>query len=117
MLKTLSKKAVDHARPGDGDQFIWDEKTKGFGLKITPAGQRIFIFQYRWPGKKAPDRVTLARYGELTLDQARAEADKYRGDLRRGIRPSERKQRIAEESRAGLTVATLCDRYLVEGCA
>src|SRR4051812_23024767 len=116
MLEKITKRTVDSAKPGERDVFIWDVETKGFGLKVTPAGQKIFVFQYRWPGKRSPERVTIARFGDLTAEQARSEAEKFRGDLRRNVRPSEHKQRIAEAERTSLTVSQLCERYLQEGC-
>jgi hypothetical protein len=27
------------------DVFVWDTEIKGFGLKITPAGRKIYILQ------------------------------------------------------------------------
>jgi hypothetical protein len=41
MQAKIAKRSVDAVRPGDSDTFIWDTETKGFGLKVTPAGGRI----------------------------------------------------------------------------
>jgi len=46
MLKKITKRTVDEAEAGAKDSFIWDVETKGFGLKVTPAGQKVFIFHY-----------------------------------------------------------------------
>jgi hypothetical protein len=37
----ITKRVVDATKPGERDAFIWDAETKGFGLKVTPAGNRI----------------------------------------------------------------------------
>ena len=29
------------------DRFIWDERLPGFGVKVTPAGRRSYVVQYR----------------------------------------------------------------------
>ena len=52
---TISKRTVDAAQPGSRDAFLWDSDVKGFGLKVTPAGGKIYVFQYRVarPGETA----------------------------------------------------------------
>jgi len=113
MQGKITKRIVDAAKPGARDGFIWDTETKGFGLKVTPAGNRIYLFQYRVPGKKAPERVTIGRHGDpWTAEQARTEAEKYRGGVKHGIFPAATKN----AEKAEKTVAELCDLYLVDGC-
>lgn len=74
----ISKRTIDAMRPGERDQFLWDDSTKGFGIKCTPAGRKIFLFQYRPRGGGAPKRVTIGEYGEWTEDKARKAAEKLR---------------------------------------
>jgi integrase len=113
MQGKITKRKVDAAKSGARDIFIWDTETKGFGLKVTPAGNKIYIFQYRVPGKKAPERVTIGKHGDpWTAEQARAEAEKYRGGVKRGVFPAA----IKNTEKAEKTVAELCDLYLAEGC-
>jgi integrase len=113
MQGKITKRKVDAAKSGVRDIFIWDTETKGFGLKVTPAGNKIYIFQYRVPGKKAPERVTIGKHGDpWTAEQARAEAEKYRGSVKRGVYPAA----IKNTEKAEKTVAELCDLYLAEGC-
>jgi hypothetical protein len=45
MPARLSKRAIDGAQSGDRDTFFWDTDVKGFGLKVTPAGSRIYVPQ------------------------------------------------------------------------
>ena len=118
MRAKISKRVVDAAAPGQADSFIWDCEVKGFGLKVTPTGRRIYLFQYRVAGKQTPERVTIGRHGDpWTAEQARAEAERLRGDTKRGISPRERARRVAEEALRAVTVAELCERYLAEGVA
>jgi len=68
----LTKRTVDAAQAGLKDVFIWDEDVRGFGLKVTPAGRKVFIVQYRTGGRGSPTRrETLGPYGTLTPDEAR----------------------------------------------
>jgi hypothetical protein len=54
MLPTAktTKRLVDSTQKSSRDAWIWDTEVRGFGLKVTPAGQKIYILQYRtggWP--------------------------------------------------------------------
>jgi integrase len=113
MQGKITKRAVDAAQPGARDAFIWDTETKGFGLKVTPTGNKIYVFQYRVPGRKAPERITIGNHSDpWTAEQARTEAEKYRGGVKRGIFPAA----IKNAEKAEKTVAELCDLYLAHGC-
>jgi hypothetical protein len=94
MLTRITKRAVDAVNPSDSDQFLWDSDLKGFGLKITPAGNKVYILQYRKGGRGTPTkRITIGRHGALTPEQARKEA--ARPSLTEAIRrPSARLKRL-----------------------
>jgi hypothetical protein len=50
MQARLTKRAVDALGPGVKDFLVWDSgdgSVKGFGLKVTPAGRKVYLFQYR----------------------------------------------------------------------
>ena len=49
----LTKRIVEAAEAAVTDQHLWDAEVKGFGLKITPAGRKVFVFQYRMGGRGA----------------------------------------------------------------
>jgi integrase len=74
--KPLTKRGVDAMTPGARDQFHWeggDGAVKGFGVKVTPAGRKSFVFQYD-DANSVSRRVTIGTYGALTVDQAREAA-------------------------------------------
>lgn len=94
----ITKTTVDRAEKGERDYFIWDhggkETVKGFGLKVTPAGSKVYVFQYRIarPGEaqRTPAaRWTIGRHGKLTPDQARKEAKRLAALVAQGIDPRE----------------------------
>ncbi|MCL4671853.1 MAG: integrase arm-type DNA-binding domain-containing protein [Sphingomonadaceae bacterium] len=90
----IGKRTVDDANPTDKDRFIWDEDISGFGLKITPAGGKVYVYQYRIsrPGaadRTPPKRYTIGKHGSLTPDQARKSAKYLASLVSQGICPKE----------------------------
>jgi len=108
MKARISKTVVDAARPGDGDLFIWDDAFPGFGLKVTPKGQKIYVYQYRLDGRL--HRFRIGRHGVdvLSPDLARDQAFIAKGEVKKGNHPGQRDGRPIE------TVAELAERYMVE---
>jgi integrase len=113
MRVKITKRHVDAIRPGDRDRFLWDNELKGFGLKVTSTGRKIYILQYRMGGRGLPvRRYTIGNHGDYTPDRARAEAEKLRGSIRSNVDPGAAKRMAREEQRTAPTVKQLCQRYL-----
>ena len=111
MNTKLTKRTVDAAHPANRDTFIWDAGLKGFGLKVTPKGKRVYVLQYRFGGRTR--RYTIGQHGSpWTPDHARDEAFKLLGQVADGIDPMAQKTLIEKD----LTVRRLCDRYFAERC-
>jgi hypothetical protein len=80
-MPAITKRAVDEAKPSEKggklkDAFVWDSgknALKGFGLKVTPAGAKVYIVQYRTGGRGTPTKcVTIGRHGSpWTTETAR----------------------------------------------
>lgn len=98
----ITKSAVDAVKPGRGDVFLWDagdSSTKGFGLKVTPTGGRVYIYQYRLGGRGAKTRrYTIGKHGQFTAETARKEAERLGRLVSAGIDPLEDKQRLQREA-------------------
>lgn len=94
MAERISKRTVDAAKPGNRDRFIWDEDLKGFGLKVTPLGRKIFVAQYRPRGSHQARRVTIGLFGTLTAEEARNEARRLLGQAATGGDPADERKRI-----------------------
>ena len=117
MLTKITKRTVDAARPNGADQFLWDGgwdgAVKGFGLKITPAGRKVYVLQYRMGGRGLPvKRYTIGNHGEYTPDQAREIAEKLRGGIHENIDPGIVKRKAIADRRTAITVRQLCEQYL-----
>ena len=106
----LTVRAVT-ASPADPerDRFLWDTELRGFGVRITRAGQRSWVLQYSTDGGQRR-RITLGPVGSLTLAQARRLAAGQLRDVMAGLDPAaERKRR-----RQAPTLADLEERFLRE---
>lgn len=91
-MANITKRTVDAALKASNDTFLWDDDLAGFGLKITPAGGKIYIYQYRQPrpgnARSAPTkRYTIGRHGDITADQARKRAKELAALVVQGIDP------------------------------
>ncbi|WP_417542303.1 tyrosine-type recombinase/integrase [Methylophaga thalassica] len=74
--------------------FYRDEAIPGFGLRVTSGGAKSFIVEKRVNGRVK--RITLGRYGNLTVEQARTEAMKILGKVATGGDPiAEKRERYA----------------------
>jgi len=90
-MPSLTPRTIDAIEPGTTDRVVFDTELPGFGLKVTPKGARVFLFQY-WSavelGKRR--RVTIGKVGDsllrpdgtvvpVTVHTARKEAERLRG--------------------------------------
>lgn len=96
MRATITKAVVEKAKPAAKDSFVWDDKLVGFGLKVTPAGGRVYLAQFReGQGTGAPiRRVTIGKHGEpWTAEGARDEAARILAHAKLGHRRATEKHR------------------------
>jgi hypothetical protein len=94
--------------PKEKDQrFVRDTVLQGFALRVTQKGVKSFIVEKRI--NKRNVRKTLGQYPALTVEQARIEAQKFLGEVARGLDPITEKQ--IEEARS-ITLRAVKDEYL-----
>lgn len=111
-MPKLTKRTVDAVTSAERDIFLWDSDTRGFGLKVTPGGAKIYVAQGRVNGR--PKRYTIGRHGSpWTPDDARKEAAEALRAMAKGEDPVEAKRK----ARTDLSIAKLADLYFDEGCA
>ena len=111
----ITARSVTAVEPDQRDTYLWDSELAGFGLKVTPAGRRTYLVQYRLGGRGGRTRrVTIGRHGSpWTPDGARRRAKELLGVVASGGDPAEARTRERED----LTIGQLCDLYVAEGCA
>lgn len=102
----IIKKTVDALMTPPKDTFHWDEDLTGFGVKVTPAGKKIFVLQTRLNGR--PRRYTIGPYGApWSPDMARIEAKRLMGLVSTGVDP----KRAADPSKNEKTIKQLAELY------
>src|SRR4051812_15802086 len=82
----ITKRAVEALEPAIRDVYLWDDKLPGFGVKVTPAGARIYVLKYRHAGSQR--WFTIGRHGDVTADKARDKAIRLRGVIAEGKDPA-----------------------------
>lgn len=92
--------------PEKGQVEQWDERTRGFGVRVSPGGTKAFILVYRFNGR--PRRMTLGRYPTVSLSEARKLANDALRSLSRGVDPG------AEKARARRTPDVECFENFVD---
>jgi len=107
----INKQTVDAIRPASKDVFVWDDKLAGFGLKATPAGGKVFVFQYRMGGRGAKvRRYTIGKFGPFSPDKARGEAERLAMLVAQGVDPQHQKQERRREA-VELAFQAYLDRF------
>lgn len=107
----ITKSSVDAAAPGTKDRLLWDDRLPGFGCKVTPKGSKVFVYQYRMGGRGSPARrYTIGKFGPITADQARREAEVLALKVAQGIDPQSVKVEKARIS-VDLAFRAYVDRF------
>jgi integrase len=94
--------------PARGNRITYDPKLPGFGFRITAAGQRSFVFNYRIKGRER--RITIGHYPTWTVLGARKQAEQLRREVDLGNDPLEERITLREAP----TVRHLFERYAEE---
>ncbi|MEO9132568.1 MAG: site-specific integrase [Sphingomonas sp.] len=115
MQVRLTKRNVDASEPTQKRYIVWDSELNGFGLRVEASGAKNFVIRYRADGggRTAPQRfVTVGRFGNLTVEQARKQAKILLGGVAIGEDPADERR----AKRLEMNMAGLIDLYEEEGC-
>ena len=106
----ITKRAVDAAKARKTDSYVWDRELPGFGLKVTPAGRKVYLVQYRLGGRKGRTRrITIGRHG-VTPTFARAEAKRLLGEIASGRDPASDR----DKTKADKSLAVVLEQFMAE---
>ena len=85
----FTKKILDSLPlPPEGKRFyLYDIKVRGLELMVTEQGSKSFKVYRKCNGK--PVRVTLGKYPEMTIENARHQAQSIITDMLNGKNPNE----------------------------
>ncbi|HEY6431289.1 MAG TPA: site-specific integrase [Acetobacteraceae bacterium] len=94
--------------PASGNRIHYDSDLPGFGVRVTSAGARAFILNYRAAGRER--RITIGQHPAWNVSRARERAAELRRQVDAGADP------MAERhaGRAAPTVNDLADRFEAE---
>lgn len=107
-MPKITKRLVDGLEPDpEREVQVWDSELRGFGVRVQPSGTASYFVFYRTPEGRQR-KLTIARVGAVTPDEARRVAREKLGATTKGEDPSADRRKV----RTALTVAELCDLYL-----
>ncbi|MDH0707046.1 integrase family protein [Pseudomonas sp. GD03862] len=101
--------------PAPGERAVYhdfggSQSVSGLEVRVTSTGVKTFSVFKRVAGGK-PERVTIGKFPEVSIDQARKKAKAIIADLAAGVSPSETKREARVQ---GMTLAEAMTRYIEE---
>jgi len=112
----LTDRKIASLKPGNELVEWWDEKTPGFGIRISLKGKKTWFVMYRFVGLRS--RIKFGRYPEVCLEEARKRARKALSDVSEGKDPAQHKkaEEVAKrrERLEAKTFGQLAHQYLEE---
>ena len=89
--------------------YFYDTKVRGLEIMITDQGSQSFKVYRKCNGK--PVRVTLGKYPEMSIENARQEAQRVITDMIKGKNPNEEKKTLRSETTFGEMFILFMERY------
>ena len=105
-LKTADVESLPFAESTARPVFYWDDRLKGFGVKVSTQGKR-YIAETKVEGKTV--RVTCGTHPATTAEEARRKASELLGKMRAKINPNAEQR---AKSNAGISFRVACEEYL-----
>ena len=103
----LTERVIRDAKPEPVQRVLWDSQVKGLGVRVTIAGAKSYVIDYRTGGRQR--RATIGRCYGMSLREARERAARELASIRDGeTDPLERRR----EGREAPTVDEGLDRFL-----
>jgi integrase len=107
MAEKLNTRGVEKLpAPKTGNRIFYDSQVKGFGCRVTSAGVKSFVLNYRTRSGRER-RYTIGPVSEWTVTAARNEAKELKKQIERGGDPLG----AIRTDREAPTVADLCERF------
>jgi integrase len=108
-LKLTDKIIKSLPCPATGQKRYYDSEVKGFGCRVTAAGSKSFILNYR-TRSGIERRYTIGSCDDWSVKAAREEAQKLKRDIDQGGDPVAALTALRDAP----TVSDLCQRYITE---
>jgi integrase len=107
----FTKRTIDALELPDNNKrlYFYDTKVRGLELMLTSQGTKSFKVYRKHKGK--PLRVTLGKYPEMTIENARNTASQVIAEMIQGKNPNEEKKNIQYETSFGEMFNIFMERY------
>jgi hypothetical protein len=106
-MQALTVRGIEALKPRAKRYEVFDALTPGLAIRVTPNGHKSWVLLYRHHGRLR--RLTLGRYPDRPLVDARTEAVHARGRILKGADPATEKQAGQEQN--DRTVQALYELY------
>lgn len=105
---SFTKKALESLPLPEGSArySFKDERERGLIIRVTPKGQKTFQLYQKFHGR--PVRVTLGTFPDMSVENARKEAQLKKAELTQGKNPNIEKTKFQQES----TLKELFNEYM-----
>lgn len=106
----FTKAALNHLPlPIPGQRAVYfDKKTTGLQVRLSASGIKTFSL-YRWvKGARKPERVTLGRFPDMSIEQARSKAAELNAVVAGGENPNDKTRTLRDE----ITLGALFEDFL-----
>ncbi|MDW2147335.1 integrase domain-containing protein [Vibrio sp. 378] len=94
----LSDKEIKSAKPKEKEYILSDGD--GLRLRVKPNGSKLWLLNYTHPIKRKRTNLSLGKYPDLSLANARKSSQEARELLAQGIDPQEDRKRQQQEHKA-----------------
>ncbi|GGK34864.1 integrase domain-containing protein [Aliivibrio fischeri] len=91
IITPLTDKEIKASKPSDKEYNLFDGD--GLRLRIKPNGSKLWLLNYTHPIKKKRSNLSLGKYPDLSLANARKNALEAKELIAQGIDPQENKKR------------------------
>ena len=106
----FTDKTISSIKPKSERFEVWETNGKGFGLRVSPAGKKSWIYLYRFDGRAR--RLTIGEYPKMPLVDAHEAHATAKKDLSKGIDPGAKDQAKKAAHRDAFTVNDLVEEYI-----
>lgn len=108
----FTKAAIEAlALPKKGWTYHYDLKVQGLGIGIGSTGKKTFVLYRKING--TPERITLGRFPDLSIEQVRGKASEINSNIANGLNPAD----VARTSKREMTLDDVFCEYMVRTAA
>lgn len=105
----FTKTAIESLpRPASGWRYYYDTKVSGLAIGVGASGVKTYVLYKKI--NRRPERIKIGRASDLTVDEARRQAEKLNGEVAIGSNPADAKRLL----RDAITFGEMFARYYKE---